>query len=81
MFMKTLHDQSDSDKRERVTRILVISAVLAPLLVGPWQVINAAPRYGFQQALPSRRLTRDVWVFLRLMPPVYFISILAGIWF
>lgn len=25
MFMKTLHDQSDSDKRERITRILVIS--------------------------------------------------------
>ncbi|MFB3083866.1 MAG: hypothetical protein ACE1Z4_10510 [Gammaproteobacteria bacterium] len=23
--MKTLHDQSDSDKRERMTRILVIS--------------------------------------------------------
>ncbi|MEE9157768.1 MAG: hypothetical protein V3U60_05210 [Gammaproteobacteria bacterium] len=54
MFMKTLHDQSDSDKRERMTRILVISAVLAALLVGTWQVINAAPRYEFQQALTQQ---------------------------
>ncbi|MEE8263330.1 MAG: hypothetical protein V3R83_12790 [Gammaproteobacteria bacterium] len=43
MFMKTLHDQSDSDKRERMRRILVISGSIRG---GPSRQLRPVIRIG-----------------------------------